>query len=139
MQFVDTNILLYAVSGNLEDREKTAIAIQLLQSTDLAFSVQVFQEFFAQVTRPTRVNRLPQDEAQGFIESWLRFPVQEMTVDILRAALKSSQRFQISYWDAAIIEAARALSCREMFSEDLNAGQNYGGIRIVNPFVTKRK
>ena len=74
------------------------------------------------------------DEAQGLIESWLRFKVQETTVDILRAALNSAHRFQISYWDAAIIEAARSLGCKQVLSEDLNPGQSYAGVRVVNPF-----
>ena len=134
MQFIDTNILLYAVSGDPKDRDKAAVAAKLLAATDLALSVQVLQEFYVQATRTTRANRLSHDEAQGLVESWLRFPVQEMTVDILRAALAASQRFQLSYWDAAIIEAARALNCAQVLSEDLSAGQNYAGVRVVNPF-----
>ena len=49
--------------------------------------------------------------------------------------MQASMRFQLSYWDAAIIEAARAAGCAEVYSEDLNAGQSFGGIRIVNPFA----
>jgi predicted nucleic acid-binding protein len=137
VQFLDSNILLYAVSGEEQESVKAAIAAELLQSADLALSVQVLQEFYVQATRVTRPHRLPHEEAQAFIESWLRFPVQEITMDILRAALAASQRFQLSYWDAAIIEAARALSCSEVLSEDLNDGQNYAGVRVRNPFRTR--
>jgi len=58
-----------------------------------------------------------------------------MTVPVLRAALAARVRWQISYWDAAIIEAARASGCNEVLSEDLNHGQNYGGVRVSNPFL----
>jgi len=134
VRFLDTNVLLYAVSGEEQETEKAAIAAALLQSNDLALSLQVLQEFYVQATRVTRPRRLPNEKAQAFIESWLRFQIQEMTVGILRAALEASQRFQLSYWDAAIIESARALGCSEVLSEDLNDGQQYAGLRVRNPF-----
>lgn len=94
MRFVDTNILLYAISDVADEEDKSAIAQKLLEASDLALSVQVLQEFYVQSTRPTRIKRLSHQKAQGLIESWLRFPTQEMTVDVLRAALESSQRFR---------------------------------------------
>ena len=60
--------------------------------------------------------------------------VQEATLAIKKAALEAKRRFQISYWNAAIIEAARTLGCRIVLSEDLNDGQNYNGVTIENPF-----
>ncbi len=68
------------------------------------------------------------------VESFLRFPVQEITVQVLLAALATRERFQISYWDAAIIEAGRAIGCEVVLSEDLADGANYGGVRVENPF-----
>jgi predicted nucleic acid-binding protein len=50
------------------------------------------------------------------------------------SALHGRQRFQLSYWDAAIIEASRVLGCTEVLSEDLKDGQDYGGVRVTNPF-----
>lgn len=138
MRFIDTNVLLYRVSEDPTERDKAEVAETLLQATDLALSVQVLQEFYVQATRATRRNRLSHDEAQALIEAWLRLKVQEMTVEVLRAAIESSKRFRLSYWDAAIIESARALGCKEVLSEDLNAGRNYGGVRVVNPFASKR-
>jgi predicted nucleic acid-binding protein len=138
VHFVDTNILLYSISGEPKDEQKSAIAASILQSADLALSIQVLQEFYVQATRTTRANRLPHDEALGFIDTWLRFPIQEMTVEIFQAALATCQRYRISYWDAAIVEAARAIGCKQVLSEDLNDGQNFGGVRVVNPFAVKR-
>ena len=134
MRFVDTNVLLYAVSTASDEASKTTVAKKLLDSEDLALSVQVLQEFYVQATRSGKADRLSHDQAATLIESFLRYPVQENTVPFVRAALGTRQRFHISYWDAAIIEAARALGCREALSEHLNDGQDYDGVVVTNPF-----
>jgi predicted nucleic acid-binding protein len=90
-----------------------------------------------QATRATRRDPLSHDEAVGFIETLCKFPVQETTVSLVKAALRTKERFRISYWDAAILEAARALGCDTVLSEDLNDGQNFDGVRVVNPFVER--
>jgi predicted nucleic acid-binding protein len=61
-----------------------------------------------------------------------------MTLNLLTAALDAKERFKISYWDAAIIEAARAIGCHTVLSEDLNHGQDYDGVKVINPFRTVR-
>jgi predicted nucleic acid-binding protein len=138
MRFVDTNVLLYAMSKAPAEREKAHIALEILQADDLALSVQVLQEFYAQATRPTKTDRIDHPLAASLIESYLRFPVQEITVSLVQAALVAKQRFNVSYWDAAIIEAARALSCDILLSEDLGDGQDYAGVRVANPFRSLR-
>jgi predicted nucleic acid-binding protein len=67
-------------------------------------------------------------------QAFQRFPVQDITTGIMTAALDARQRFQLSYWDAAIIEASRALGCTQVLSEDLSDGQDFGGVRVTNPF-----
>ena len=134
MRFVDTNILLYALSKDPAEADKAHIARSLLDHPDLALSVQVLQEFYVQATRPGRKGALSHKQACQLIESFLRFPVQEITTAIMHAALALTGRFKIAYWDAAVIESARALRCETVLSEDLNHGQIYNGVRIVNPF-----
>lgn len=138
VRFIDTNIVLYAVSKAPAETAKAAAALRLLDEPDLAISVQVLQEFYVQATRPKKSDRLSHEQAAALIESWLRFPVQELTVPLVRSAIESAKRFQLSYWDAAIIEAARALGCSEVLSEDLNDNQRYAGIRVRNPFRKRR-
>lgn len=70
------------------------------------------------------------------VEAFGRFRVQEITLPILRAALETSHRFRISYWDAAILEAARTLNCRVVLSEDLTHDADYDGVRVEDPFRT---
>lgn len=135
MRFVDTNVLLYAISRDPDERRKAARANEILTAGDLGLSVQVLQEFYVQSTRASRSDPITHDQAVGLIESWCRFPVQETTTAIMAAALATSQRFRISYWDAAIIEAGRALGCAVVLSEDLGTGTDFGGVRVEDPFA----
>jgi predicted nucleic acid-binding protein len=134
MRFVDTNILLYSVSLRVEEAQKAEIAVAILGRDDPCLSVQVLQEFYVQATRPAKPDALSHRDAVAFISKWVRFPVQEMTVALMQTAFSTKARWQISYWDAAIIEAARISGCDEVLSEDLNHGQDYGGVRVTNPF-----
>ncbi len=133
MRFVDTNVLLYALSSDPGERAKAERANETLRARDLALSVEVLQEFYVQATRRKVTGRLSHDQAVRMVESLLRFPVQELTTEIMLAAFASCQRFRISYWDAAIIEAARALGCRVVLSEDLVDGRDYDGVLVENP------
>ena len=133
-RFVDTNILLYSISRDPGEARKREQAIALLLEDDLVLSVQVLQEFYVQATRASRPDPLPHDLAAGLIHAWRRFPVQDITVGILVAALEIKAQHGFSYWDSAIVAAARALGCQELLSEDLSHGQQIGGVTIVNPF-----
>jgi predicted nucleic acid-binding protein len=134
VRFVDTNILLYTISRDPAEQHKAKQANDILTDRELALSVQVLQEFYVQATRASRPDPITHQQAVRLIESFGRFNVQDITSPILMAALNSRQRFQLSYWDAAIIEAARAMGCTEVLSEDLNDGQDYAGVRVSNPF-----
>ena len=136
MLFLDTNVLLYRISTDPKETRKAQIAERILQGKDMALSVQVLQEFYAQATRSSRSGALEHEEAFELVRSWQRFPVQEITVSIMERAMVARDRWGISYWDAAVIEAARELGCVEILSEDLSPEQNYRGIRVVNPFLT---
>ena len=134
MQFVDTDILLYAISRDPAERDKAKRADEILSGRDLALSVQVLQEFYVQATRAGRPDPITHQQAVRLIESFRRFPVQDITSAIVTAALAARDRFQLSYWDSAIIEASRAMGCAEVLSEDMADGQDYAGVRVTNPF-----
>ena len=133
MRFVDANVLLYAASLLPEDADKRSYARALLTEPDLAVSVQVLQEFYHQATRSTRLGRLSHDDALQFIEPILLMPIQAVTLDVFRAGVSISRRFRLSYWDGAILAAARALGCDAVYSEDLSEEQDYDGLRVINP------
>lgn len=135
MRFVDTNVLLYAISRDPDEQVKADQANEILASRDVALSVQVLQEFYVQATRISRSDALSHEDGTALVESFLRFPAAPITSELMLAALDSHRRFEISYWDAAILEAARALGCEVVLSEDLADGQDYAGVRVENPFT----
>lgn len=134
MRFIDTNLLLYSISRERAEAVKRDIANGILEVGDLSLSAQVLQEFYVQATRSTRGDAITHQQALNLVTSFARFPVQSVTVDLVTAAIETGQRFGVSYWDAAIIEAARILGCAEVLSEDLQHGEDYDGVVVVNPF-----
>ncbi len=135
MRFVDTNVLLYALRVSPGEELKREIALDLLTRGDLMLSIQVLQEFYAQATRVSAPGALTHEQAAGAIESLTRFPIQDMTLDVLRMALAIRERFGLSYWDGAILAAARTAGCDIVYSEDMSHEQDYDGVRVVNPFA----
>lgn len=135
MRFIDTNILIYAVSVAVEDADKSRCAQALLKERDLALSVQVLQEFYVQATRATRPGALTHREAVSFATALQRFRVQEITLAVMQSAFAIRERFGLSYWDSAILAAARASGCDVVYSEDLSPDQDYDGLRVINPFI----
>ncbi len=135
MRFVDTNVLIYAVSSLSENAAKRRLSRDLLDEEDYSISVQVLQEFYYQATHPSRPDAISHSEALQFIESLGDIPVQPMTVEIFTQAVEISRRFQLSYWDGAILAAARAMGCDAVYSEDMSDQQDYNGLRVINPFA----
>jgi predicted nucleic acid-binding protein len=134
LRFIDTNILLYSISRDSAEEAKRDIAIALLETGNLALSVQVLQEFYVQATRATRPDALAHEIAVGLLRTWLRFNVQEITLPVMISALEIKANYRLSYWDAAIVAAARALGCRELLSEDMSHGREVEGVTINDPF-----
>jgi predicted nucleic acid-binding protein len=131
--FFDTNVLVYAAVGTGKDESKRKRALDLIQSEDFGTSAQVLQEFFVTVVRKA-LRPLSAAQALEWIEQWAAFPCQPIDRELVQIAAELSERFTISYWDAAILAAAEALGSRIVYSEDLNDGQQYGEVRVINPF-----
>jgi predicted nucleic acid-binding protein len=132
--FVDTNVLVYAASNAVADHARRDVALELLDRTDLALSAQVLAEFYSVATSKAKLN-LTHDEAVVLLKSLARIPVCPITRELVMEALELRQRYGISYWDAAILTAAKQMGCQTVYSEDLNPGQNYDGVTVINPFV----
>lgn len=132
--FLDTNVLVYAATGTGKDEPKRKRAIELIESQDFGTSAQVLQEFFVTVVK--KVSRpLSAAEALEWIEQLTAFPCHPIEPELVRIAIAHSEQFGISYWDAAILAAAEAMGAGTIYSEDLNDGQRYGRVRVVNPFA----
>ena len=131
--FLDANVLVYAVSKAPAEAGKKKRALELIEGEDFGVSAQVLQEFYVTVTRKLK-QPIPADEALKFLRPLAAFPFVPVDFALMQRAIAVSQRFQISYWDGAVIAAAERLSARTLYSEDLNNGQRYGSVLVVNPF-----
>jgi predicted nucleic acid-binding protein len=136
--FFDTNVLVYAAIGTGKDEPKRKRALELIESEDFGTSAQVMQEFFVTVVRKASRPFSPA-QALEWMEQWTAFPCQSIDHKLVRIAVERSERYQISYWDAAILAAAEALGADTVYSEDLNDGQRYGQVQVVNPFAHRQR
>ena len=132
-KFLDTNIILYAY--DLDAPAKRMVALQLVEQGwtspgDTAISVQVLQEMHVNLAK----RGLSMTEATQIVRDFTDWPVVDNTLDLLQVALDEQARWRISLWDALILAAARASGAAELITEDLNHGQDYGGVRAINPF-----
>jgi len=130
--FLDTNILLYAASTAKSEEQKRAKARELLSMEGVGLSVQVQAEFYVNATTKFK---LPHAKVVGILESLDSYPVLAVTEAVFWAALQLKERYKLSYWDSAILAAALELGCHTVYSEDLNHGQSYAGVRVINPFL----
>ncbi len=136
--FIDTNILVYAVDPDFAVNRKHLVALEILERADIGLSTQVLQEFYTVATRKLK-RALPEEEVFALIEEYLRLPVVHIDQMILVEGIHNSIKYQISYWDGAIIAAAERLKCRTLYTEDLNNGQEYGTVTVRNPFTGDSK
>ncbi len=132
--FLDTNILVYAVDTDLKYAAKRDRARSLIREDRFGTSAQVVQEFYVTVTRKLAVPLLPNIAAR-WVDRLTRMPFVPTDAILLKTAVIRAQASQISYWDGAILAAAEALGATTLYTEDLNDGQSYGTVRVVNPFA----
>jgi len=133
MVFFDTNIFIYIVSAAPADQTKREIALRLMSDSDFGLSVQILQEFMDVTLRKKQLG-LTHNEIAAMIRHMVAYPLVETSVALAQQAFKIKIRHGIRYWDAAIIAAALELGCHTIYSEDLNHGQDYGGVTVINPF-----
>jgi predicted nucleic acid-binding protein len=132
-KFLDTNILLYAYDQDAP--AKRSVALRLVEEGwealgDTAISVQVLQEVYVNLEK----HGVARSQATRIVRDYAQWPVVENTLALLDLALSEQSRWHISLWDALILAAARASGATLLFTEDFNYGQDYGGIRAINPF-----
>jgi predicted nucleic acid-binding protein len=131
--FFDTNILLYGY--DLDAGPKRDISMDLLEQawrepSRYAVSIQVLQEFQVNFVRAG----YSREEAKRVISDLCRFRVVENTLETFGLGLALQERWQLSLWDAMILATAQVSGAKILYSEDFSDGQDYGGVRLVNPF-----
>ena len=133
-RFFDTNVLVYAASSSPVDRAKRTRALKLIRESDFGLSAQVLQEFYVTVTRKFSKPLAP-EAAVALMDAYRVFPTVPTDYPLIVSAVEVSLKHGVSYWDGAIIAAAQVLGAGTLYTEDLNHGQLYETVRVVNPFL----
>jgi predicted nucleic acid-binding protein len=136
LQFVDTNVLIYAHDQSAGARHKQAkkLLSELWENRKGCLSVQVLQEFYVNVTQKGP-KPLTTEVAGQIIADLSTWQVHQPGVKDVLDAIALQGRYQLSFWDAMIVASATALGCEILWSEDLNPGQNYATVAVRNPFI----
>ena len=134
--FVDTNVLVYAEDGTAGRKHDLArdLIVDLWNDHDGVLSVQVLQELYVTLTRKVGKPLSP-GKALAIVREYLSWAVVDNTPRLLVAAVELQERTRISFWDALVVQAALDAGCDRLYSEDLNAGQRFASLLVVNPFA----
>jgi len=133
--FVDTNILMYAhdmSAGEKHERAK-ALVEELWRDRTGVLSTQVLQELAVNLRRKAG-RPLDTTATREIVADYLTWQVIVNDGDSILEALDLERRYQISFWDALVVQAAQASGAEVLYSEDLSDGQKYGAVRVTNPF-----
>src|SRR5262245_54595208 len=137
--FVDTNILMYAhdnAAGEKHERAKTLVE-ELWRERKGIVSTQVLQEISVNLRRKAG-RPLDARATREIVADYLTWQVVVNGGESILEALDVETRYQISFWDALVVQAAQASGVEILYSEDLSDGQTYGSVRVINP-LTKRQ
>jgi predicted nucleic acid-binding protein len=138
VQFVDTNVLVYAydlAAGNKHQLAKELFG-SLWEEHSGCLSVQVLQEFYINITR--RVPRpLAPEKAAEIIQDLMAWKVYAPQAGDVLAAINLQRHYRLSFWDAMIIQSAAAAGCQTIWSEDLSDSRIYAGLDVRNPFSVR--
>ena len=132
--FVDTNVLIYALDQADPKKQQAARVwrAELWKSQRGRISFQVLQEFYVKVTRMWPAAR---EEARAEVRDLLAWRPVAIDTAVLERSWKIQDRYQLSFWDALIVAAAKSASCYYLLTEDLQSDQNLDGILVINPFT----
>jgi predicted nucleic acid-binding protein len=132
--FLDTNVLVYAEDMDYPIKQRIAkeLIYEHLRSKTGVVSLQVLQEFFVNVTRKLKVDV---ETARFKVEFHSRFHVAEPSVADILAAIDLHRLHGYSYWDSLVLRMAKQTGCRVLLTEDMQHGQEFDGMRIINPFL----
>lgn len=132
-QFVDTNILVYLFDNDSREKQSRARKLLEQEAENIVLSTQVLGEFYVTVTR--KLSRpLEPRLAREAVDDLCGLRVRPLRAELVQAAVRRSDASQLSYWDALIVETAIDAGATILLTEDLQHGQEFNGLRVVDPF-----
>jgi len=135
--FVDTNVFVYAHDprGGAKSMQARTLIGQLWLEKRGVLSTQVLQEFCVNVRRKF-LHPMSSEEFGELLRDYMKWQTVVNTAESIERALEVERRYQLSFWDAMIVQAAASAGCEVLYSEDLSHGQEYHGVLVVNPFAS---
>ena len=132
--FVDTNILMYAHDTSAGEKHERARALveELWRERTGVLSTQVLQELSVNLRKKVR-RPLDAKATRDVVADYLTWHVIVNGGDSILEAIDLESRYQISFWDALVIQAAQLSGAEVLYSEDLSDGQTYGSVQVINP------
>jgi predicted nucleic acid-binding protein len=136
---VDTNVLVYSVDDGSPDKQAKARAVihsVLASAESTVLPWQVAVEFLAKLRKWEAAGKLSADEvARRFNEFLAAWVVAMPTVQIFPLAMQLHSRYSLSHWDNLLIAACQEAGVTRLYSEDMQHGADYDGVKIINPFA----
>jgi predicted nucleic acid-binding protein len=134
--FLDTNVLVYLYDSDTPEKQARARSVleQGIEHFQIVISTQVFQEFYVTATKKLS-RRLSDGEILLAMRGLQRFSTVQIDVPVIFDAINLGRRFQLSFWDALIIQAALVAGCTRLLTEDLQHGLRIGTLTVENPFL----
>jgi predicted nucleic acid-binding protein len=131
--FLDTNILIYAAAGRVTNPAEYSIARQILEMEQFELSPLILGEFYSVVRKP-QWELMSAADAHTWLHEWENHSRIRIDASLVSSAAFIQERYKIQFWDAAHIAASERLGVTVLYSEDMNGGQKYGSVTVVNPF-----
>lgn len=133
--FIDTNVLVYAFDADAGHKFKKAQSIlrDCWDNQSGSLSTQVLQEFYVTVTRKL-ANKMDKQSARNILQVYKAWSVHSTTPEDIIDASEFEDRYKLSFWDSLIIVVAQKTGAETLYSEDMQDGQKFSALTIVNPF-----
>jgi predicted nucleic acid-binding protein len=138
--FVDTNVLVYRFDASDPVRQTRADTWYrfLWRSRSARLSFQVLSELYSTLTRKLKPG-FDEREARELVRELTAWKPVPVDLGVLERAWSLQERHLLSWWDALIVAAAQICECGVLLTEDLQHGQVFGGVRVVDPFATPER
>lgn len=131
--FIDTNLLVYADSGDEPVKQLAALSLlkQIRQTNRGVLSTQVLTEYCNVALKKLQ---MPHANIRQQLLFWQQFEVVQVTTSLVNEALDIQQTRGVSYYDALIVAAAQISGCSVLLSEEMHHNKSINGVKIINPF-----
>lgn len=139
MNAVDTNVFVYAL--DFDDPIRQSRAQRLLQSLAAApdptvLPWQVAGELLSNLRKRESAGRITASDVEAYFRNFLAmFPLVVPSVNVFQRYFDLRSKFRLSHWDSLILAACKEAGVTTLYSEDMDAGTDYDGLTIVNPFA----